>query len=102
VLAFALDLRLVALLQPFVAAIAWMLHRLRAAADSRSEQIAIGLGARLGNGLLLCALAWSILDGSGATTSEALGLTAAIAAAFLLSFAALAAEPQQAIIGYKG
>jgi hypothetical protein len=31
-----------------------------------------------------------------------LGLTAAIAAAFLLSFAALAAEPQQAIIGYKG
>jgi hypothetical protein len=102
VLALALDLRLVALLQPFVAAIAWMLHRLRAAADNRSEQIAIGLGARLGNGLLLCTLAWSILDGSGATAGEALGLTAAIAAAFLLSFAALAAEPQQAIIGYKG
>lgn len=102
VLALALDVRLVALLQPFVAAIAWMLRWLWLADDGRSEQVAIGLGARLGNGLLLCVLAWSILEGNGATAGEALGLTGAIAAGFLLSFAALAAEPQQAVIGYKG
>jgi hypothetical protein len=39
---------------------------------------------------------------TGATAGEAFGVTAAIAAAFLLSFAAVAAEPQQAAIGYKG
>jgi hypothetical protein len=79
-----------------------MLRRLWLACDRRSEQVAIGLGARLGNGLLLCVLAWSILDGSGASAGEAFALTATLAAAFLLSFAALAAEPQHTIIGYKG
>jgi 4-hydroxybenzoate polyprenyltransferase len=102
VLAFAVDVRLVLLLQPFVVAIAWMLRWLWLAADGRAEQVAIGLGARLGNGLLLCLLAWSIVDANGATAGEAFGLTGAIAAAFLLSFAAAAAEPEAAIIGYKG
>jgi 4-hydroxybenzoate polyprenyltransferase len=101
-LAFAVDPRLVVLLQPFVVGIAWMLHRLWVAGDGYGEQVAIGLGARLGNGLLLCVLAWSIVDGNGATPGEAFGLTGAIAAAFLLSFAALAAEPEAAVIGYKG
>ena len=102
VLPLALDVRLVLLLQPFVAAIAWMLGRLSLAVERHSEQVAIGLGARLGNGLLLCTLAWSILDGSGASAGEAFAFTATVAAAFLLSFAAVAAEPQHAIIGYKG
>ncbi|TMK69838.1 MAG: hypothetical protein E6G50_10985 [Actinobacteria bacterium] len=102
VLALALDVRLVLLVQPFVAAIAWMLRRLWVAGEGRSEQVAIGLGARLGNGLLLCVLAWSILAGSGASPGEALALGSALAAAFLVSVAALAAEPQQVIIGYKG
>ena len=102
VLVLALDVRLVLLVQPFVGATAWMLRRLWLAADAHSEQVAIGLGARLGNGLLLCVLAWSILDGSGASPGEALALGSALAAALLYSWAALAAEPQQAIIGYKG
>jgi 1,4-dihydroxy-2-naphthoate polyprenyltransferase len=102
VLAFALDVRLALLLQPFVAAIAWMLRRLWLAREQRSEQVAIGLGARVGNGLLLSVLAWSVLDGSGASAGEGCAFTATLSAAFLLSFAALAAEPQHAIIGYKG
>ena len=102
VLALALDVRLLLLLQPFVAAIGWTLRCLWLADHGRAEQVAIGLGARLGNGVLLCVLAWTVLAGSGATLAEAFGLTTAIAAAFLLSFAALAARPQHVVIGYKG
>ena len=50
-----------------VVGIAVFLHRLRTAEDARAEQIAIGLGARLGNGLLLGVLAWLVLGGEGAS-----------------------------------
>ena len=102
VLAFALDPPLVLLVQPFVVAIAWMLRTLWQVADGHAEQVAIGLGARMGNGLLLCALAWSVVKGGGGSSIEASGLTAVLAAAFLLSFVTLAARPQEAVIGYKG
>ena len=54
------------LLELFVLAIAAMLHRLRIGADGRAEQVAIGIGARMGNGLLIVVLAWLVLDGQGA------------------------------------
>jgi 4-hydroxybenzoate polyprenyltransferase len=101
VLALALDPVLVVLLQPFVVAIALMLRSLWLAEHPHSEQVAIGLGARMGNGLLLCALAWSIVRGSGASTVEAAGLTSLLATAFFLSFVTLAARPHEAVIGYK-
>lgn len=102
VLAIALDLRLVLLLQPFIAGVAWMLRRLWAATDAHAEQVAIGLGARLGNGLLLSVLGWSVVVGSGGSTAEASVFTMLLAAVFLLSFAALAARPHEVVIGYKG
>ena len=42
-----------------------LLWRLRGATDDRAEQVAIGLGARLGNGVLLVALAWLLMGGAG-------------------------------------
>jgi 4-hydroxybenzoate polyprenyltransferase len=102
VLAVTLDVRLVLLVQPFVAAVLWMLRSLWLAEDRRDEQVAIGLGARMGNGLLLCVLAWSVLRGSGASVGEASGLTGVVGAAFFLSFAALVARPHEVVIGYKG
>lgn len=102
VLAVALERSLVVLVQPFVFAIGWMLWTLWRSADARSEQVAIGIGARMGNGLLLCVLAWLVVAGSGASITEASVLTGAVSGLFFLSFATLAARPQEAVIGYKG
>ena len=102
VLALALEPSLALLIQPFVLAIAWMLRLLWLAEDPRAEQVAIGIGARMGNGLLLGVLAWLVARGGGASTAEASLLTGSVSALFLLSFASLAARPQEAVIGYKG
>ena len=90
------------LLELFVAAIGWMLLVLWRSELPRAEQVAIGIGARMGNGLLVVVLAWLVLTGAGATAPEAFGLSAALAALFGLGFAALVRRPGEAVIGYKG
>jgi 4-hydroxybenzoate polyprenyltransferase len=103
VLAFAVAPSLMLVLQPFVAAIAWMLWRLWSTADERAEQVAIGIGARMGNGLLLTLLTWLTVAGAAASNSStALLASAIVAGAFFVSFAPLASRPEQAIVGYKG
>lgn len=102
VLAGALDPALALLVQPLVLAIAWMLWRLWRADEQHAEQVAIGIGARMGNGMLLSMLAWLVVDGSGASTAEASAVTATVVALFFFSFASLAARPDEAVIGYKG
>ena len=101
-LAVALDPVLVLIVQPLVLAIAWMLRTLQQADDVHAEQVAIGLGARMGNGVLLCALAWLVVRGGGASQAEAALLTGGLAAVFCLGFLALAARPEAVTIGYKG
>jgi 4-hydroxybenzoate polyprenyltransferase len=88
--------------QPFVLSIAWMLWRVWRAADPHAEQVSIGIGARMGNGLLVCILAWFVTAGHGASPAQTASLTAALSALFLFSFASLAARPEEALIGYKG
>jgi homogentisate phytyltransferase/homogentisate geranylgeranyltransferase len=83
-------------------AVAWMLHWLWRAADPRLEQVAIGLGARLGNGLLLCVLGWLVLGGEEAAPAARTVFVALLGAVFLASSDALAARPAHATIGYKG
>jgi 4-hydroxybenzoate polyprenyltransferase len=102
VLASAVGLSLAVLLQPFVAAIAWMLWRLWRAADGLTEQVAIGIGARVGNGLLLTMLAWLVVRESAGSAVEAFAGAATVAAAFFLSFASLATRSHEVVIGYKG
>lgn len=86
----------------FAAGIAWMLLRLLRAEPGRDEQVAIGLGARLGNGLLIGVLAWLVLAGDGAPASHRLGALAAVALAFGGGFLVLARRPQAVVLGYKG
>ena len=102
VLASALEPSLVLLLQPFVAAIVWMLWRLRFAADQRAEQVAIGLGARMGNGLLLTILSYLVVRHGGGSAADASAAALVLTAAFFLSFASLVLRPHEAIVGYKG
>jgi 4-hydroxybenzoate polyprenyltransferase len=101
-LALSLDLVLSALLQPLLAAIGWMLWTLWRTDEPRGEQVAIGIGARLGNGVLLSVLAWLIVSANGASSIEAATIAGTIAALVLLSSLALAARADDVVIGYKG
>jgi len=89
-------------LEALLLGVAVLLGRLRRARDPREEQVAIGLGARLGNGILLCLLAWLVLGGEGASDGARTAFTCGLAALFLGSTAALAARPERVVIGYKG
>jgi hypothetical protein len=77
----------------------WLLWR---AADTRREQVAIGIGARLGNGVLLCVLAWLTVTVNGGSVAEASTIGATIAGLVLVSSLALAARADEVVIGYKG
>jgi 4-hydroxybenzoate polyprenyltransferase len=101
-LSASVELSLVPVVQLFVVAIALMLRRLRGSDNERDEQIAIGIGARVGNGLLLTTLGVLLLAESGAAPAERLTFALAFAAIFGASFATLAANPDQVLVGYKG
>lgn len=86
----------------FLLAIAGQLRVLARADSGRDEQIAIGLGAKMGNGLLLAVLAWLALAGEGAPAGDRLLFTLLLAGAYGTSFVMLARSPERAVIGYKG
>jgi 4-hydroxybenzoate polyprenyltransferase len=60
------DPGVMAIVSFFAAVILSMLWRLWRTSDQREEQIAIGLGAKMGNGLLACTLASLVLQAEGA------------------------------------
>lgn len=86
----------------FLAAVASQLHALWRADDRRDEQVAIGIGAKMGNGLLVTVLGVLILRTQGATAVEEALLAVTVAAVYGISFRMLVAHPQRALIAYKG
>jgi 4-hydroxybenzoate polyprenyltransferase len=106
VLGAALLAAVVPLLLPVVvglaAAIGWMLLSLWRAQEAKAEQVAIGIGARMGNGLLTCVLGWLVLSEAGASAVERLVFSLAIAGLFAASFVSLVRRPEAVAIGYKG
>jgi 4-hydroxybenzoate polyprenyltransferase len=93
---------LAALLQLYIVSIAIMLYRLYRVSSSKDEQLSIGVGARMGNGLLVTLLGTLILSNQGAdwTTQFIFGL--ALTALYTLNFIDFLRHPERAIIGYKG
>lgn len=93
---------LVALLQLYVVGVALMLLRLHRTSDLKSEQLAIGVGARMGNGLLTTLLGVLVLANSGADqiTQTAFGL--ALTAIYAILFVGFLRDPDSSSIGYKG
>jgi 4-hydroxybenzoate polyprenyltransferase len=85
----------------FAVAIGSRLYALWRAQTAREEQLAIGIGARMGNGLLLSALAWLVLAAHGVGNDERTAFAIALAAPFALTFLLLTARPEEAVIGYK-
>jgi 4-hydroxybenzoate polyprenyltransferase len=80
----------------------WMLRRLWRASDPRAEQLAIGLGAKIGNGLLACTLAWLVLTAHGAPDGMRVLVMGFIAVVYGSVLISLAARPDDIEIVYKG
>ncbi|HJQ30307.1 MAG TPA: UbiA family prenyltransferase, partial [Rubrobacter sp.] len=93
---------LAALLQPYVASIIFMLRRLHRASSRKDEQLSIGVGAKMGNGLLATLLGVLILanQNAGWITQATFGL--ALTALYMLNLIGFLRHPDQALIGYKG
>ena len=93
---------LAALVQLYIVSIAIMLFRLYRVSNRKDEQLSIGVGARMGNGLLVTLLGTLILSNQGAdwTTQFIFGL--ALTALYTLNFIDFLRHPERAIIGYKG
>jgi 4-hydroxybenzoate polyprenyltransferase len=90
------------LIEVFVAAIVTRLHALWRARDGREEQLAIGLGARMGNGLLVLLTGWLALTAAGAPEADRVLFAVTLTVTFAASFAFLVARPERVVVGYKG
>ena len=93
---------LASILQLYVAGVALMLTRLYRAEGRREEQISIGVGARMGNGLLTTLLGVLVLANAGADTAVQATFALALAAVHGVLFAGFLRRPESAAIGYKG
>ena len=83
---------------------AWrlMLHRLYRSDDRKDEQLSIGVGARMGNGLLATLLGCLVLANQHATWSTQAIFGIALTVLYLLTFVTFLRHPERASIGYKG
>ena len=88
--------------QSYFAAIALQLYGLWRAADVESERLAIALGARMGNAVVLTLLGYTLLAGAGAGPVEESLFVIALAAMFWFSFVYVAARPHAALAAYRG
>jgi hypothetical protein len=92
----------VAIVSLFAAVILSTLRRLWRSANPRDEQIAIGLGAKMGNGLLACTLASLVLQAQGAPEGMRVLAMAFLALVYGSVFLALNGRPDEIEIAYKG
>jgi 4-hydroxybenzoate polyprenyltransferase len=89
-------------LETFFLAIIWTLHALWRAPEGTMEQVAIGIGAKMGNGLLLTVLGWLLLIEANAPLADRAVFVLLLSSAFAIAFATLVRSPERAVIGYKG
>ena len=92
----------VAIVSLFGAVILSRLWRLWRTSDPRDEQIAIGLGAKMGNGLLACTLASLILRAQEAPERMRVLTMAFLALVYGTLFLVLNDRPDEIEIAYKG
>ena len=93
---------LAALLQVYIASLMVMLYRLYRVSSCKDEQLSIGVGARMGNGLLATLLGVLILANHGADQATQITFGLALVAFYAINFIDFLRRPDQAAIGYKG
>ena len=96
------DWWLAALLQLYIASIMIMLYRLYRVSSRNDEQLSIGVGAKMGNGLLVTLLGALILSNQGADRITQLVFCLALTALYMLNFMDFLRHPERAVVGYKG
>jgi 4-hydroxybenzoate polyprenyltransferase len=88
-------------IEAYFGGIVVQLYRLWRADDPAAERVAIALGARMGNAVVLTLLGCLLLEGQ-ATAAEQAAFVVVFAGVFWGVFAYLTARPQQAIAAYRG
>jgi multisubunit Na+/H+ antiporter MnhB subunit len=79
-----------------------MLYRPYRVDGREDEQLSIGVGARMGNGLLVTLLGVLVLAGQGTDWIAQVAFGLALAAFHALNFVNFLLHPGRAVIGYKG
>jgi len=102
VVSLAEKLWLAGVLQLYVAGVVIMLHRLYRSDDPKDEQLSIGVGAKLGNGLLTTLLGCLVLANQQASWATQAVFGFALTVLYLLTFVRFLRHPERANIGYKG
>jgi 4-hydroxybenzoate polyprenyltransferase len=93
---------LAVLLQLYIVSIAIMLYRLYRLGGRNDEQLSIGVGAKMGNGLLVTLLGALILSNQGADWITQFIFGLALTAIYMLNFIDFLRHPERAVVGYKG
>ncbi len=94
---------LILVLESYFAGIAFQLYRLWVADESLAERLAIALGARMGNAVVLTLLGFLLLDASGAPAAEQAVFVVAVGGMFWFAFAYLTLRQREgALAGYRG
>jgi len=96
------DLVLSLIIVLFLISIIQMINRLQRADIGVNEQIAIGVGAKMGNGLLITILCVLILQRSNTTLAIQSAGGVLIAGIFFINYYKFIKDPASAVIGYKG
>jgi 4-hydroxybenzoate polyprenyltransferase len=92
----------IAIVSLFISLILSMLWRLWRTSDPHDEQIAIGIGAKMGNGLLACTLAWLVLHAVGVPEGMQALAMAFLTLVYASVFIWLIGRPDDIEIAYKG
>ena len=90
------------LLQPYVVSVMLMLRRLYRVSNRKDEQLSIGVGARMGNGLLTTLLGALVLANAGADRTTQIVFALTLMAFYAINFADFLCHSDRAVIGYKG
>lgn len=93
---------LILAVESYFLGIGFQLYRLRIADDPVAERIAIALGARMGNAVVLTLLGFVLLNASGAPEAERVVFVLVVAGMFWFAFAYLTLRPQEALAAYRG
>lgn len=97
-----LDLVSLMLLEVFFVPIVYMLYRLWKARRHDDEQAAIGIGAKMANGLIITTLGLVILHSYGSGHEWFIPFAVIFVCMYMLLFMYLINEPKKTVIGYRG
>jgi 4-hydroxybenzoate polyprenyltransferase len=96
------NLALILVLETYFAGIALQLYRLWFADDPIAERLAIALGARMGNAVVLTLLGFLLLRSGGATAAEQAVFVVTVATIFWFAFSYLTLKPPEVLAAYRG